>query len=151
MINTDNKHFFFIEPDKEARPSRELVDDYLTEAVAFILEQSYAVSNQFWWRGVHETRCGVRSGNAPIFTPMNRHTNTLAEYYVAAYREHIPKSEILKIIEELGCIAGIEAKLDLDDGGAMEMEVKKNQYFWTEEMAGKATYLLMEVAKDLID
>ena len=103
MKNTDSEHFMFIEPDKEGEKQPPL-NDWWTKTTELILECSTA--SEIRYKGVHTTLCGAISGNAPIYTPMGRLTNTLAPYYMKHYREQIPESEKTKVIQELMCIAG---------------------------------------------
>jgi len=105
VIRTDNFHLLFIEPDKKAEPCK-VKDDWWTEAIQLIMECCTVSNSKYWWRGVHETKCGMKSENAPLYTPMGRITNTLAPYYVSHYRESLTFGEKDKIIQELVYIYG---------------------------------------------
>lgn len=125
MINTDNYHLLFIEPDKQGQKQRPL-NDWWTKATELVMDCSTLSDNSYWYRGFHTTKCGERSGNAPIYTPMGRLTNTLAPYYMKHYREHIPESEKTKIIQELMCIAGEVPTMRREEEVRREMPALRN-------------------------
>ena len=124
MINTGNYHLLFIEPDKKAEPCKTR-DDWWTEAIELVMECCTVSDSLYWYRGVHETKCGMKSENAPIYTPMGRLAHTLAPYYVSHYREQLSFGEKKKIYTELQYIYGTRGPVVYDEIPRSMPELKK--------------------------
>ena len=94
MHDTSNKYFLQIEPDKNAEPSANPIDDDITDAVKHILSCTVEGEGYFGW---HETKCGQESGCRDLILPNGMITNSLALYYIRYYRHAIPQEEFDKI------------------------------------------------------
>lgn len=104
-ILNDNIHLLFIEPKKEDK-SLTAIHDELTQIMRLALQEAKSGigSPDKWYentgyRGWHTTDCGQTSSNCNYLLKNGMVTNSLAIYYLQYYRNVIPESEMVKVMD----------------------------------------------------
>jgi hypothetical protein len=113
MINTSDKYFLQIEPNKDG-PATAPINDELTEKVIFIYNCTVMPHGGMRYKGFHTVKrydgfhdiqlskdglesIWISSDNADHYLPNGAITNSLCVHYVQYFRPYIPQIEIDKI------------------------------------------------------
>lgn len=112
MHRIDNSRFLlYIEPKAEQKNKDPLNDD-ITKTVEVVfnkakkgvadyskLESNGNFTEGDGWMGSHAVDCGERSSNRDYLLGNGMITNSLCVFYLRYYRDVIPESEMLKVMD----------------------------------------------------
>jgi hypothetical protein len=106
----ESKYLLFIEPKKKEKLSKP-VEDSLTHLIEKAIDEAEEGTSIYsdlnddgtfvegsGFRGFHTTECGKGSGNRDLLLRNGMITNSLAPFYLKWYRNSIPETEIIKLM-----------------------------------------------------